>query len=73
MSTGEVISLMVNLAVGVYFAVFYPRQVRRRLGTGPLPPFFAVITPVVRVVGYLVLAGTAVYAALRLTGVAQSM
>jgi hypothetical protein len=67
-SAGEIISLLVNLGVGLYFAVFYPRQVRRRLGSGPLPPFFAIITPVVRVVGYLVLGGTAIYAAFRLTG-----
>ena len=73
MSTGEIVSLLVNLGVGLYFAVYYPRQVRRRLGAGPLPPFFAVVTPMVRVVGYLVLAGTAIYAILRFAGVTQSI
>ena len=34
MTTGEAISLLINIGVGIYFAYFYPKHVRRQLGSG---------------------------------------
>lgn len=68
MSTGEALSLLINIGVGVYFAWFYPRHVRRQLGSGALPRGFAVAVAVLQPLGVLLIIGSLFYGVLRLTG-----
>jgi len=69
MNSGEAISLLLNIAVGLYLVLFYPRQVKRQLGArGEPPPLFRFLVPAMRVVGYLIIIGTVGYALYRLSG-----
>jgi hypothetical protein len=67
MTAGEVVSLLINGGVGLYFARIYPPQVQRRF-PGHVPPLFAVLVKVLRPVGWLLMGGSAVYALARLAG-----
>lgn len=68
MRSGEWISIVINLGVGIYLAWFYPRTLRQKLGVGRMPPLFKLLLWIVPPIGYLVVAGTLLYALLRLLG-----
>ncbi|MFO7593501.1 MAG: hypothetical protein R6X15_05585 [Pseudomonadota bacterium] len=72
MSSGDILSISINLAVGIYFAVIYPRSVRKRF-SGPTPPprAFTLLYKVVPVVGYVIIAMTVIYTVALLTGMVQ--
>lgn len=65
MGAGELLSLLINIGVGAYFAWYYPRSVRDKLDR--LPRIFAVLYRVLPVVGYLLIALSVVYALLRVS------
>jgi len=71
MSSGELISILINLAVGIYFAVIYPRSVQKRFTTQSMPRAFTLLLKVVPPVGYLIIAMTVIYAVALLFGWAQ--
>lgn len=73
MSSGDIFSIVINLAVGVYFAIIYPRSVRKRFN-GPTPPprAFTLLYKVVPVVGYLIIVMTVIYTVALVTGMVQS-
>ncbi len=62
MSAATLFSLFINVAVGVYFARFYPRHVERQFRGRRVPPFFAIMAAVLRPVGYLLILFSAGYA-----------
>jgi hypothetical protein len=62
MSNAEILSILINLAVGLYFAVFYPRTLQKRFGDRPAPRGFVVLQKVVPPTGWLIIALTLVYA-----------
>ena len=66
MQSAEVISIVINLLVGVYFAWYYPRSVRKKLSGGQLPPAFVFLLKYIPLFGYFVIAITLVYAIYRL-------
>lgn len=68
MSYGEALSLLINIAVGIYFFYFYPRTVRSKLGSGRLPPLFAVMLRILPPIGIALIGITLVYSVLRLSG-----
>ncbi|MGM0593687.1 MAG: hypothetical protein ACQETD_04035 [Pseudomonadota bacterium] len=68
MSGGEIFSVVINLAVGLYFAVIYPRSVRKRFSALNRPRAFTLLLKVVPVVGYLIIAMTLIYAVALLGG-----
>jgi hypothetical protein len=72
MSNGDILSILINLAVGVYFAVIYPRSVRKRFAANTTPRAFALMLKWVPVFGYLIIGMTLVYAVALLTGMARS-
>lgn len=65
---GEAVSVLINLAVGTYFAFGFKRHLAHALRGRQPPPFFAVAAPIVTVMGFLVLAGTVAFVLLRLAG-----
>jgi hypothetical protein len=71
MSSGEIISILINLAVGIYFAVIYPRSVQKRFSAPNRPRAFTMLLKVVPPVGYLIIAMTVIYAVALLFGWAQ--
>ena len=71
MSSGEIISILINLAVGIYFAVIYPRSVQKRFSALNRPRAFNVLLKVVPPVGYLIIAMSLIYAAALLFGWVQ--
>lgn len=72
MSTGEAFSLLLNIAVGIYFAYFYPRHVQRQLGSRGLPRGFAVAVKILQPFGVILIIGSLFYGLLRLTGAIQT-
>ena len=68
MSSGELISILINLAVGFYFAVFYPRSVKKRFQGRALPRAFEMLLKVVPPVGYLIIAMSLIYGVALLMG-----
>jgi hypothetical protein len=68
--TGELISIFINLAVGIYFAVYYPRSVHKRFSSHTMPRAFIMLVRVVPIVGYLIIGLTLVYTVAILTGLA---
>ena len=66
MSSGEIISIIINLAVGLYFAVIYPRSLSKRFARHTTPPGFLLLQRVVPPVGWLIIVLTLIYAASRL-------
>ena len=62
MSNAELFSILINLAVGLYFAVFYPRTLQKRFGDRPAPRGFVMLQKVVPPVGWLIITLTLVYA-----------
>ncbi len=65
MGGGELLSLLINLGVGAYFAWYYPRSVRGKLER--MPRIFTVLNRVLPVAGYLLMALSVVYALLRVS------
>jgi hypothetical protein len=63
MNGAELLSILINLAVGVYFALIYPRTLQRRFGSRPAPRAFLLLQRVVPPVGWLIVALTLIYAA----------
>lgn len=68
MSTGELLSIMINLAVGIYFAVIYPRSVKKRFSAHTMPRAFTLLTKMVPPVGYLIIAMSLSYAVALMLG-----
>ena len=68
MTSGDLISILINLAVGIYFAVFYPRSLKKRFGGGSAPKGFVLLHKVVPPVGWLIIALTLIYAVSLLVG-----
>lgn len=66
MKGGELLSLLINLGVGGYLALFYPRALRRRFAHHPMPRGFALLLKVVPPAGWLIIALTLAYGASRL-------
>jgi hypothetical protein len=66
MSSGDLISILIILAVGSYFAVYYPRSLQRQFRGRPLPKAFALLQKVVPPVGWLIIAITLIYAVTKL-------
>lgn len=67
-STGELLSIFINLAVGIYFAVYYPRSVHKRFSSHTMPRAFIILVKVVPAVGYLIIGLTVIYTVAMLTG-----
>ncbi|GAB4293741.1 MAG: hypothetical protein Kow0096_09550 [Thiohalomonadaceae bacterium] len=63
MGGGELLSLLINIGVGAYFAWYYPRSVRGKLER--MPMIFTLLNRVLPVLGYLLMVGSVVYALLR--------
>jgi len=72
MSNGEIVSVLINLAVGLYFAIYYPRSVRKRFAANTTPRAFAFMLRWVPIFGYLIIGMTVIYAVGILTGMVQS-
>ena len=53
MSSGELFSLLINIAVGVYFAWYYPRSVRGKLDR--MPRIFSVLNKILPPLGYVLI------------------
>lgn len=72
MSNADIISIIINLAVGYYFARIYPRNFSKRFGDRPAPRAFVLLRKVVPPVGWLIMGATLFYAvSLLLTGAGQ--
>lgn len=71
MSAGELLSILINLAVGIYFAVIYPRSVKKRFTAHNTPRAFNVLLKVVPPVGYLIIVMSLIYAVALVFGWAQ--
>ncbi len=71
MSTGALLSILLNLAVGIYFAVFYPRSVKKRFRGKNTPRAFHLLLKVVPPVGYLIIVLSLIYAVALMLGLAQ--
>jgi len=67
MGGGELLSLLINIGVGAYFAWYYPRSVRGKLER--MPRIFTVLNRVLPVVGYLLIVLSVIYALLRVSDV----
>lgn len=68
MSSGEVLSLLINIAVGGYFAFGYPHLVARRFAGRRIPPLFARLPQVLRPVGLALIGISLGYGVGRLAG-----
>lgn len=68
MSNADLLSVLINLAVGLYFAVFYPRSLQKRFNGPNVPRGFVLLQKVVPPVGWLIIALTLIYAVSLLFG-----
>ncbi len=69
MSTGDIVSILVNLAVGIYFAFIYPRTVEKRFkAMTQVPRGFVMLRQVIPKVGILIIVLTVLYALSLLMG-----
>ena len=66
MSNADLFSIVINLVVGAYFAVIYPRSVQKRFGDGPLPRGLQLLLRFVPPAGWLIIALTLIYMFTRL-------
>lgn len=63
MASGDIISILLNLAVGSYFAFVYPRSVQKRFqGGSQVPRGFVMLRRVIPKVGLLIIVLTLFYA-----------
>ncbi len=67
-STGEWISILINLAVGIYFAYYYPRSVHKRFSSHTMPRAFIMLVKVVPLIGFLIIGLTVIYTVAMLSG-----
>ncbi len=67
MSTGEWISVAINLAVGLYFIHYFPVSLRRKLPENIRPPFFSLLLKVIPPLGYVLIIATVLYLMIALT------
>lgn len=67
MHAGELLSLLINIGVGIYFIHYYPRSVRGKLQQ--MPRIFSVLNRVLPILGYLLIGATLLYAVLRASSV----
>lgn len=67
MGGGELLSLLINIGVGAYFAWYYPRSVRGKLDR--MPRIFSVLNKVLPPLGYLLIALSVIYALMRVSDV----
>ncbi|MBW6476972.1 MAG: hypothetical protein K0A95_07865 [Chromatiales bacterium] len=71
MATGEMVSIVLNLLVGIYFAFIYPKSVQKRFSSGaPVPRGFVLLRRVIPKVGIVIIVMTLVYAGAMLSGLA---
>lgn len=68
MSIGDSVSILINLAVGIYFLHFYPRLIAKRFASRPAPRGFVMLQKVVPPIGGLIVVLTLIYAATLLLG-----
>ncbi|MEN8169889.1 MAG: hypothetical protein ABFS08_06665 [Pseudomonadota bacterium] len=74
MSSGDLISIIINLVVGLYFVVFYPRSLGKRFAGRPVPRGFTLLQKVVPPVGWMIIALTLIYAvSLLLEGIPEGL
>ncbi len=66
MSGGELLSLLINIAVGIYLAWYFPASLRGKLDR--MPRLFTVLNRLLPPLGYLLIIASLVFAALRLSG-----
>jgi hypothetical protein len=72
MSGGELfLFVLLNLAVGIYFAVIYPRSLKKRFTAHTMPRAFVLLLRMVPPVGYLIIGMTLFYAVAELLGWVQ--
>ncbi len=62
MSGGELFSLLINIAVGIYFAWYYPRSVRGKLDR--MPRIFSLLNKILPPLGYVLIAVSILYGVL---------
>lgn len=60
MDGGFWFSLLINIAVGIYFVWYYPRSVRGKLDR--MPRIFTVLNRVLPIIGYLLMGLSLAYA-----------
>lgn len=68
MTSADLLSILINLAVGIYFALVYPRSLAKRFGNQPAPRGFVLLHKVVPPAGWLIIALTLIYAVSLLLG-----
>lgn len=69
MSNGDIISIVLNLLVGAYFAFIYPKSVQKRFNSAQqVPRGFVLLRRVIPAVGYVIIVLTLTYAAALLLG-----
>lgn len=61
MTTGLLLSLIINIGVGYYFAFVYPNQMRKRFPAVEPPPAFRYLAAVLKPLGLLLIAGSIAY------------
>jgi len=61
-SGGELFSLLINIAVGIYFAWYYPRSVRGKLDR--MPRIFSLLNKILPPLGYVLIAVSILYGVL---------
>jgi hypothetical protein len=62
MNNADLLSILINLGVGLYFAVIYPRSLGKRFGAQPAPRGFVLLHKVVPPAGWLIIVLTLIYA-----------
>ncbi len=66
MSHGDLLSLLINMIVGVYFIHFFPKRLKQQMPS--MPPLFALLYRFIPIIGYLLIAASLIYAFLLLSG-----
>lgn len=62
MSNADLLSITINLAVGLYFALIYPKSLKKRFGDRPAPRAFEFLQKVIPPTGWLIVVLTLIYA-----------
>ena len=62
MTSADIFSIVINLVVGAYFAVIYPRSVKKRFGDRQLPRALELLLRFVPPAGWLIMVFTLIYA-----------
>lgn len=68
MNNADIISILINLAVGLYFAVLYPRSLHKRFRGQEPPRGFQLLQKVIPPAGWLIISMTVIYALSLLLG-----